>query len=155
MKSHTVQYERLQDRVVDTHRTSYQSGWSRELGELNPKPHLWIFISVSVGSSLRSKSLTSATVWIPVSKEKKSGRNLDEIGTAQLRSKSRRTHRFDGWTEALSCHWYRLSPQSYLYTSSSKLFLLLSVDILNIVWFIYDICLFLICVPQCKLPGHP
>ena len=84
MKSHTVEYERLRDRVVHTHRTSYRSGWPRGLGELNPKPHL--FISVSVGSSLRSKSFTSATVRIPVPTEKKSGRNLDKIRTAQLQS---------------------------------------------------------------------
>ena len=86
VKSHTVQYERLRDRVVHTHRTSYRSGWPRGLGELKRKPHLWIFVSVSVGSRPRCKSLTSATVWIPVPTEKKSGRNLDKIRTAQLQS---------------------------------------------------------------------
>ena len=86
MKSHTVRYERLRDGVVHTHRTSYRSGWPRGLGELKRKPHLWIFVSVSVGSRPRCKSLTSATVWIPVPTEKKSGRNLDKIRTAQLQS---------------------------------------------------------------------
>lgn len=62
------------------------SGWPRGLGELKRKPHLWIFVSVSVGSRPRCKSLTSATFWIPVPTEKKSGRNLDKIRTAQLQS---------------------------------------------------------------------
>ena len=40
MKSHTVQYERLRDRVVHTHRTSYRSGWPIGFRELNPKASL-------------------------------------------------------------------------------------------------------------------
>ena len=157
MKSYTVQYERLRDRVVHTHRTSYRSGWPRGLGELKRKPHLWIFVSVSVGSRPRCKSLTSATVWIPVPTEKKSGRNLDKIRTAQLQSFIEIATNSSFWwvTRSLIVPLISLISTVVLVYIIKQIFLLLSVDILNIVWFIYDICLFLICVPQCKLPCHP
>ena len=45
-----------------TSNISYRSGWPRGLGKLNPKPHSWIFSSVSVDSSPRSHLFTSATV---------------------------------------------------------------------------------------------
>ena len=50
------------EQVVRTHRTSRRSGLPRGVGELNPRPHSWIFTFVSVDSSLRSYLYTSGTV---------------------------------------------------------------------------------------------
>ena len=153
MKSHTVQYERLRDRVVHAHRTSYPSGWLRGLGELNPKPHLWIFISFSVGSSPRSKSFTSATVRILVSTEKKSGRNLDKIGTTQLQS-------FIEITTNSSFWWVNRSVITHLPSRTcihhqANSFYSCQLRFLTLYGLFTTFVFSSFFVPQCKLPGHP
>ena len=49
------------EQVVHTHRISWQSGWRKGFGELNPSPRSWIFTSVAVESSPHSYLFTSAT----------------------------------------------------------------------------------------------
>ena len=61
------------EKVVYAPRTSCRNDWPRRSGKLNPNSHIWIFSSVSVGSSRHSYSFTSATVRILVHTPTKSG----------------------------------------------------------------------------------
>lgn len=71
------------EHVVPTHRTSYRSVWPRGFDALDPNPQFWIFTSVSLGSSPRSYSFTSAKIGISVHTATKSDKNLSTFRSAR------------------------------------------------------------------------
>ena len=93
-----------------TSNISSRSGWPRGLGKLNPKPHSWIFTSVSVDSSPRSHLFTSATVRrVLVHTAQRAKCGIEPISDAPPSRSARRTfalsplnHRSHMWTEAIS-----------------------------------------------------
>ena len=78
------------EQVVHTLRKWGRSGWPRGFGEVNSSPQSWIFNSIQVDCSPRTKPITDR--WS----------SIFEIGVEQLRSVTELNHRSCVWTEAPS-----------------------------------------------------